>query len=235
MTSYEDPKASVITPFNLDPTERAKLFAMPLPDQIELAVFLVRMPTACPTCVSEKYSDIHDDLLQLISTFPSAAASFGIRSTVLIDHGFDEGASLSWLLDIPWGRDWQVDGLYTQIGIHNPAIPRVDDPTVPILAAMHNADMHVAATGTSDPSQFKLLPVDRELADEYAALVNDIYYCRVGIWSQEMVDYRIMTMIKTRALLLGRNPDAEYDWFVSEGGSSLVDYLFLCCQRDLNS
>lgn len=228
MKTREEQIAGLITPFNLSTEESAELFSCPLPDEIKIAAYLVRMPTACPACATEKYRDVHDEYVELVSGFPKAATNFGISSKVMVDHGLDLGASLPWMLDVPWGRDWEVDGLYTQIGIYNPAIPRQDDPTVAVLAAMHNIDLHVAATGTPDPSKFKPQKADHKLATEFGELINDIYYTRFGIWSRDIIDYRVMMMIKTRALLHGRDPESEYDRFLSEGGSNLVGYLFLC-------
>jgi len=221
-------KKGLIKPFNLDPHEYDTMFNASPPDSITISVYLARMPQACPECVEEKCGDIHRKFLALVSKFPAEAASFGISAAVTIDHGLDLDSSCRWLLDIPWGRDWAVEGLYIQIGFFNPTLAGSTDPTDAILAAMHNIDGRIAASRTTDPARHKPLPAHQALADEFAGVVEDVYRNRVGVWCQSLVDFRVMMMIKTRALLLDRDPDQEYNQYVNACGLSLVDYLRLC-------
>lgn len=217
----------VIKPLNLDQPKYEAVFSMPLPDSIAVSIYMVRMPDMCPQCVDEKYGKIHDKLLRMISDLPAAAGTFGVTATISVDHGLDQGSSCTWLLDIPWGRSWAVDGLYAQVGIHNPKQVKSADPTVPVLAAMHNIDMHVAATGSTDPTLHKVVPADLETAQDFDMIVNGFFNFGPGIWCKSIVDFRFMMMIKTRALLLGHDPDQEYDQYIKSGGSTLVDYLNL--------
>ena len=218
----------VIKPLNLDQAKYELMFAAPLPDLIAVSIYMERMPYACPQCAEEKYGKIHDKLLRMISGLPAGASTLGISATISVDHGLDQDSSCTWLLDIPWGHDWAVDGLYPQVGIHDPKLVKSVDPTIPVLAAMHNIDMHVAATGSTDPTQHKAIPASFELAQQFDMLVNGFFDFGPGIWCESVVDFRIMMMIKARALLLGRDPDQEYGRYIEVGGSNLVDYLHLC-------
>jgi hypothetical protein len=217
-----------IKPFNLDPDEYHAMFNASPPDSIMVCIYMIRMPTACPICAKRKYHNIHQKFLSILSTFPAAATNFGISAAVSIKHGFDDSSSCTRLLDIPWAHDWAIEGLYAQTGFFNPNLPGSTDPTVAILASMHNIDMHIAASDTTDPAHHKPHPADQELADEFGAVVEDVYRSQVGIWCQALVDFRIMMMIKMRELLRGRDPDEVYNRCVKAGGLSLVDYLQLC-------
>jgi hypothetical protein len=220
------PKNGLLMPLNL-PTmaDYATEYRRLLPDPLHVSLIFCRMPDKCAHCAIEQYEKVHDGLLALATDVPTMAQSRGITAAVIVDHGLDQDSDCGWLMDIPWGRDWAVDGLYAQVVTRK---YRDDAPESEIaggLAAMHNIDMHMAATSSYEPNAHKPFPADSELVVEFSTTVGDMYLNGRGVWSESLVGFRTATLIKMRALLLDLDPDSEYDRFVKVGGGLPVDYL----------
>ena len=89
-------------------------------------------------------------------------------------------------------------------------------------------DLGVAGTNSLNPADHEPVEVDPKSAREPRLIVKDAYKEDIGIWTEELVAYRTMIMVKVLALLAGLDPDREYDRFVEAGGQHCFDYLKLC-------
>ena len=86
----------------------------------------------------------------------------------------------------------------------------------------------MAGTNSLNPADHEPVEVDPKSACKYRKIVSDIYKEHIGIWTEELVAYRTMIMVKVRALLADLDAEQEYDRFVEAGGQHCFDYLKLC-------
>ena len=122
--------------------------------------------------------------------------------------------------------DWMHIGAYLQAGYYGE--PGVAGVARSVACAMTVYDSCVCTQGATDPSAQVAVPASAEDAHDFEQEVRNHYRSGVGVWPRVLEEHRSRVLVMAHAIMLGRDPVAEYDRFLRAGGVYFLDYPTLC-------
>lgn len=216
---------SNIQPFNLNRDERRAMYEAPLPDEMILAVSMMRDPDVCNHCVDEEYNRIHDGILECMDDCISNAASFGISADIVLAHGIVDNPLAMWLQNTPEQLAWQVEGLYFQAGFICATEEDIDDLSASACLNMSVYDRHAGSNVALDPHLHPDIPVSEDAAEQFRNLTGDMYRTGTGLLTSALLKFRDMVMIKGRAVQTGTDPDLAYKRFLQKNMRYCLEFV----------
>ncbi|MCX6600778.1 MAG: hypothetical protein NT025_04360 [bacterium] len=122
--------------------------------------------------------------------------------------------------------DWMLNGAYLQAGYYGE--PGVAGVARSVACGMTVNDTCVCTQGATDPSAQVAVPASAEDAHDFEQEVRNYFRSGIGVWPKVLVEHRSRVLVTARAIMLGRDPVAEYDRFKAAGGLHHFDYVRLC-------
>lgn len=218
----------IFAEFNMLPPDAQRMFDEDLPSEITIVVDIFP-----DTSEKEAYDYLTPSCtkLPLVLDLPEADPKrFGLDSELSLVVPI--GSSVPPLVGLPPKQQlWFYDDLYVQIGFADSrkcseAIARkIGDVT---MLAMTGYDAGVADSGSTEPEDHPIFQGDFELKSLYTGVVGSFFRDRIMIWNRKLLAYRTALAVMMRATLMGRDPQAEYQRFISAGGTYFLEYPALC-------
>jgi len=219
----------LIRPFNLDPAECKSMYNSSLPEHLVMNLTLLLPWDQVNEEEPCAHKGVPDELARVVERCTLDAGNFNIPSKIVHSLDYREESTAEWWSMPKLQQQWLYDGVYVQVHFLNPdLIGGLFDPSCGICIGMMVYDRLVSKRGELDPSKQPSFLTTERLAENYQNLLGRMYAEGVGVWTQSLIEYRNMVMIKCRAVLAGQNPDTEYDRFVKTGGSYFLEYRRLC-------
>jgi hypothetical protein len=122
--------------------------------------------------------------------------------------------------------DSMHNGVNVQAGYYGE--PGVTGIASSVACAMTFYDSCVCTQGATDPAAHVAIPCSVKDAHDFEREVRNYYRSGVGLWLKVLVEHRNKILVMARAIMLGRDPVAEYDLFVRAGGVYFLDCPRLC-------
>ncbi|MBU1985556.1 hypothetical protein KJ815_14255, partial [bacterium] len=123
-------------------------------------------------------------------------------------------------------RDWMHREAYLQCGYYDQ--PGVRGIVPCIAVAMTLYDSGVCLEEIEDPAKQPPIPSTPEDAAEFESAVRNHYRSGVAVLSNHLLEHRTRVLVECQAILLGRDPQVEYDRFLKAGGWYYLQYPELC-------
>ena len=211
---------SEILPFNAPATTRGAMYNRRLPAVLWMPVILYHQQDAGA-------SDLESAAAQLQVHFERKSDLTQISRHIITPmvQMIEMPQFLIALLH-PKQLDWMHNGVYLQAGYYGE--PGVADIARSVACAMTFYDACVCTQGATDPSAHVAVLASPENAHDFERLVQNYYRSGVGVWPKVLVEHRNHVLVMAHAIMLGRDPVAEYDRFKAAGGIHHFDYVRLC-------
>jgi len=221
-------RSKLIKPFDLDQEKCRDMFNSTLPEKLMITISVLSNPLRANPGSDETYSEIQDALETLIRDCSGQAKQFGICAKLRLEHQF--GCNVLAILTPldSLQKQWVCRDMYVQVSVHADTYLLKSDPVPGTRIAMTFYDLGVARTNSLNPADHEMVLAYSESARYYRRMINNMYKKRIGIWTEKLVPYRNMIMVKVRALLAGLDPDQEYERFIQAGGKYCLEYPTLC-------
>lgn len=219
----------LIRPFNLDPSDCSAMYDSELPKQLVMNLTILIPSDECDGSERCAYKGVHYDLVRVAHDSTLNAGKFDIDSAMFdtLDYREEPTADLWSMSDLQ--QQWLINGAYVQVSFLNPMlVGNLLDPECRAYLCMTIYDWYVVETNEFDPSMHEPFPAAPKVASNIEQLVDRAYADGACIWTDGLLDFRSMVMIKARAILAGRDPDVEHERFIKAGGSYFLEYPLLC-------
>lgn len=213
---------SEILPFNAPATTRGAMYNRRLPAVLWMPVILYHQQDAGD-------SDLESAAAQLQVYFERKSDLTQIKRRVITPmvQMIEMPPFLIALLH-PKQLNWMHNGVYLQAGYYGE--PGVAGIARSVACAMTFNDTCVCTQGATDPSAHVAVPASAKDAHDFERLVQNYYRSGVGVWPKVLVEHRNRVLVMAHAIMLGRDPVAEYNRFLKARGVSFLDYPTLCPQ-----
>jgi len=124
-------------------------------------------------------------------------------------------------------QDWCYNGVYYQIGFHK--FPCNDNNLVSgfIASSMLGYDMMVMESGSLEPEDHNPAAIEID-GDAYDNFSQYYFHGGCGRWNRSLINLRNHWLVTLRAVLMDRDPVAEWDRFEKAGGNYFLEYPTLC-------
>ena len=216
-------QTGLIKPFNLDPAECNSMYISPLPEQLVMNLCLLLPWNQFDGDEQSAYEGVHDELARVAQRCTLDADNFNITSRIVHTLDYREETTAEWWSLPNLQQQWLCGGVYVQVHFLNPALTGgLFDPSCGTCLAMMVYDRLVSESGELNPSKQTPFLTTSRLASNYQDLVSRMYAEGAGVWTQSLVEFRNMVMIKCRAVLAGLDPEVEYAAYQKRGGYCLL-------------
>jgi len=213
--------------FSMPPTDAQRMYDEELPDEITIVCAVIP-----DTSEHEAYGYLTSATANLAKIFNLADADpkrFGIDSKISIH--FAIGGVINPLVPFTDAQmAWYHKELCPQLGFFNTT--KLNDEILgrgdSLLNDMILYDAGVVLSGSMEPKDHKPISCEAEVVSVMATITGDLYANRVAIWNRKLLNYRTALMVMMRAVLMKRDPAAEYERFITAGGKYFLDYPRLC-------
>lgn len=211
---------SEIVPFNAPVDTRAAMYKRKQPEVLWMPVILYHLPNA-------PASDLETAAMRLKFHFEKKS-----ELTQMDRHVIAPTVRMiempPFLIALLHQRqlDWMHSGAYLQAGYYGE--PGVAGIARTVACAMTFYDSCICTQGAMDPSAQVAVPASAEDARDFDREVQNHFRSGIGLWLKVLVEHRNKILVMARAIMLGRDPGAEYDRFKAAGGLHHFDYVRLC-------
>ena len=209
-----------IVPHNASAAMRKVMYARKLPEVLWMPVVLYHLP-----CVSSAG----------LSTMANRLQGFLLRTHGITDivghcivprvHVIEMPQCVISALK-PQQLAWMIDSVYVQAGYCD--TPGVTNIANSAACSMTNNDTCVCLSEDVQPDTHIPMAATIDEANEYERTVRNHFRSGVGQWSKHLVDHRNQILVRSRAFVMGVDPDAGYDRFIKAGGKYYLENSILC-------